>query len=126
MSLSALSGNGSFTSYGSFFRAKCDSDYELLAELVDSARSISGLDFAEDEWEAGHRLTAVAILAANVAMVLLACRMLVAFVRQGYCYRACSPSSHEERRGLKGEEEEAASKGERGAKPMRAMELEEN
>ena len=48
---------------------------------------------------------ALSILAANVAMVLLACGILLRFVQRGHCYRLCSPSSAEERAGLKGGEE---------------------
>lgn len=65
----------------------------------------------------GHRLTALGILTANVLVLCVACCAIVRLVRRGHCYRACSPSSREERRGLKGEDEEgrSASVGEAGA-----------
>lgn len=105
LSLGALSGNHSWHRYDRFFRSKCGVEYQLWDELVEQAMSLSGGYYAEDQWAAGNKAVALSILAANVAMVLLACGILLRFVQRGHCYRLCSPSSAEERAGLKGGEE---------------------
>jgi hypothetical protein len=47
MSLLALSGNGSFAQYSDFFRARCGVEYQLWEGLMDSAMSLSGMDYAQ-------------------------------------------------------------------------------
>eukprot|EP00962_Isochrysis_galbana_P018240 scaffold5256_cov126-Isochrysis_galbana.AAC.3 len=232
MPLVALSGNGSFTEYAAFFRARCGVDYQLWAGLVDSmvgsALSLSGMEYAQvrgpdlvsamgsshrgggvctprrgdfklplgslhrigrtrpftpghrhspqptprqhrtppsprmrrigppgrtrrtalgaqtpapqlvspptcpsqDEWALGHHLTALGVLGANMLVLCLACGAMVRLVRRGHCYRACSPSSREERRGLKGDNEGrgsgwgSASNGVQQQPTLQAVELE--
>lgn len=101
MSLSTLSGNGSFTDYRGFFRARCRLEYELWQGLMDSALSLPGMDYAQDQWAAGHKATALAVLGANLTFLCLLGASIFRLVRRGHCYRFCSPSSAEERTGLK-------------------------
>jgi len=118
VSLSALSGNGSFHSYFDLFRDKCGFDYYEWA--LEKAKRLSGITYAEDQWEQGNHLTALVVVSMNA--LLLCCVLFAAMrcVRRGYCYRMCSPSSHEERAGLKDDDESVAAPPGKGEPPPRA------
>jgi len=100
ISLAALSGNGSFTSYGDLFRDKCEAEYSFADWVLDQGLAISGLGAAKDQWEEGHRLAALWIVMLNLVVFFLLLHWLVRCVQQGNCYRLCSPSSVEERETL--------------------------
>ena len=57
MSLAALSGNGSFTSYADLFRDKCAVEYSFSEWVLDRAFVISGIATAHEEWEGVNRLS---------------------------------------------------------------------
>ena len=103
MSLSVLSGNGSFDEYEDLFKDKCQRTF-AYAWLVDSIYDYTGASYAYDEWNENTwtgEAIAITIAVANLVALACCCAALYTCVKRGYCYRICSPSSKEERAGLR-------------------------
>jgi len=102
MTISVLSGNGSFELYDDLFEAKCKRPF-AYSWLVEQAAYYSGASYAYEEWQEDTwygEAVAIAILVGNVVGLLCLLRALFLCVKRGYCYRLCSPSTETERTGL--------------------------
>eukprot|EP00326_Haptolina_ericina_P024561 CAMPEP_0181180202 /NCGR_PEP_ID=MMETSP1096-20121128/6670_1 /TAXON_ID=156174 ORGANISM="Chrysochromulina ericina, Strain CCMP281" /NCGR_SAMPLE_ID=MMETSP1096 /ASSEMBLY_ACC=CAM_ASM_000453 /LENGTH=239 /DNA_ID=CAMNT_0023268607 /DNA_START=45 /DNA_END=764 /DNA_ORIENTATION=- len=100
ISLAALSGNGSFSSYNQLYREKCSAEYSWGDYIIDRAWYYTGVESAQAQWEQGNQVAAAWILAPNLLLLLIIGHCVVTCARRGYCYRWCSPSSEEERESL--------------------------